>query len=259
MNYINELEMPDITKPILLFKEDDYEIYWLGLNQESAFRVNVYLVKSGEEAVIIDPGNRNFFEPIKKEVENILGDVNKVIGAVFCHQDPDVAASIVDWLDVRPDMKVITSPRTNVLLPFYGIKGEYDFFDITKDSFAFSNGKVLNFIESPFLHFPGAFSTYCPTSKFLFSGDIFAALDIEWSLIVEDFDTHKMAMDLFSKDYFACNIATRGYAMKIENLDIEAVLPQHGSILPKKFVPNAIDYLKNLECGLDIIYPYLKD
>ena len=68
-----------------------------------------------------------------------------------------------------------------------------------------------------------------------------------------------MAMDLFSKDYFACNIATRGYAMEIENLDIEAVLPQHGSILHKKFVPNAIDYLKNLECGLDIIYPYLKD
>jgi len=259
MNYINELEMPDTTKPILLFSENDYKIYWLGLNQDSAFRVNVYLVQSGDEAIIIDPGNRNFFEPIKQEVIDIIGDVNKVIGAVFCHQDPDVAASIVDWLEIRPDMKVITSPRTNVLIPFYGIKGEYDFFDITKSNFTFSNGRILEFIESPFLHFPGAFSTYCPTSKFLFSGDIFAALDIEWSLIVEDFETHKMAMDLFSKDYFASNIATRGYAMKLENVDIEAVLPQHGSILPKKFVPQAIDYLKDLQCGLDLIYPYLKD
>jgi len=257
MNYIDKLEMPDTTKPILLFEEDDYQIYWLGLNEDSAFRVNVYLIKSGDEAVIVDPGNRNFFEPIKKEVIDILGDVNKVIGAVFCHQDPDVAASIVDWLDILPDMKVITSSRTNVLLPFYGIKGEYDFFDITQE-FTFSNGKVLSFIESPFLHFPGAFTTYCNTSSFLFSGDIFAALDIEWSLIVEDFDTHKMAMDLFSKDYFASNIATRGYAMKIEDLRIEAILPQHGSIIPKKFVKNSIDYLKDLQCGLDIIYPYLK-
>jgi len=259
MNYINELEMPDTTKPILLFSEEDYQIYWLGLNQDSAFRVNVYLVKSGEEAVIIDPGNRNFFEPIKQEVKAIVGDLDKVVGAVFCHQDPDVSASIVDWLEIRPDMKVITSPRTNVLLPFYGIKGEYDFFDITKNNFVFSNGRVLEFIESPFLHFPGAFTTYCHSSKFLFSGDIFAALDIEWSLIVEDFETHKMAMDLFSKDYFASNIATRGFAMKVEKYDIEAVLPQHGSILPKIFVSQAIDYLKNLQCGLDLIYPYLKD
>jgi len=259
MNKIEELKNPDITKPILLFKEDDYEIYWLGLNQDSAFRVNVYLIKSGDEAVIVDPGNRNFFEPIKNEVINILGTTDKVIGAIFCHQDPDVSASIVDWLDIRPDMKVITSPRTNVLLPFYGTKGEYDFFDITKNDFIFSNGKSLSFIPAPFLHFPGAFTTYCNTSKFLFTGDIFAALDIEWSLIVEDFETHKMAMDLFSKDYFASNIATRGYAMKIENLDIEAVLPQHGSILPKKFVKDGIEYLRDLQCGLDLIYPYLKD
>ena len=259
MNYINKLETPDTSRPILLCEEDDYQIYWLGLNQESAFRVNVYLIKSGEEAVIVDPGNRNFFEPIKQEVENILGDLNKVIGAVFCHQDPDVAASVVDWLEILPDMQVITSPRTNVLLPFYGIKGEYQFFDITKENFVFTNQKELEFIESPFLHFPGAFSTYCPKSKFLFSGDIFAALDIEWSLIVEDFNEHKMAMDLFSKDYFASNIATKGYALKLEDYDISAILPQHGSIIPQKFVKDSIDYLKDLQCGLDLIYPYLKD
>ena len=154
---------------------------------------------------------------------------------IFCHQDPDVAASITDWLELNPDIKVMTTPRTNVLLPFYG-KSEYQFFDVTEKEFVFKTGNKLRFIESPFLHFPGAFTTYDETSKFLFSGDIFAALDIEWSLVVEDFNIHKMAMDLFSKDYFASNIATKGYAMKIEPMDIEAILPQHGSIIPKKFV-----------------------
>ena len=259
MNNIENLKNPDTSKPILLFKEKDYEIYWLGLNQESAFRVNVYLIKSGNEAIIVDPGNRNFFKPVKNEVVDILGSTEKVIGAIFCHQDPDVAASIIDWLDIRPDMKILTTPRTNVLLPFYGTKGDYNFFDVTQNDFIFSNGKKLKFIEAPFLHFPGAVTTYCPTSKFLFSGDIFAALDIEWSLIVEDFEEHKMAMDLFSKDYFACNIATKGFALKIENVDIDAILPQHGSIIPKKFVKDSINYLKNLKCGLDLIYPQLKN
>ena len=257
MNKIETLKNPDTTKPILLFENNDFEIYWLGLNEESAFRVNVYLIKSADEAIIVDPGNRNFFEPIKKEVIDIMGSTDKVVGAIFCHQDPDVSASIVDWLEIKPDLKVLTTPRTNVLLPFYGIKGEYNFFDVTQNDFVFSNGRKIKFIEAPFLHFPGAFATYSPDAKFLFSGDIFAALDIEWSLIVEDFETHKMAMDLFSKDYFPCNKATKGFALKIEKLEIEAILPQHGSIIPKKFVKDAIEYLKNLKCGLDLIYPNL--
>ena len=258
MNNIDKLENIDTSKPVLLFNKDEFEIYWLGLNEDSAFRVNVYLIKSGDEAIIVDPGNRNFFKPVKKEVIKIMGSINKVVGAIFCHQDPDVAASIIDWLEIKPDMKVLTTPRTNVLLPFYGIKGEYDFFDVTQNDFVFSNGKVLKFIESPFLHFPGAFTTYSPDAKFLFSGDIFAALNIEWSLVVKDFEMHKMAMDLFSKDYFPCNKATKGFALKIEKFEIDAILPQHGSIIPKKFVKDAIEYLKELKCGLDLIYPDLE-
>ena len=50
-------------------------------------------------------------------------------------------------------MKVITTPRTNVLLPFYGIKKDYDFFDVTKEEFVFKNQKTLSFIESPFFTF----------------------------------------------------------------------------------------------------------
>jgi flavorubredoxin len=257
MDKIENLKNADTSKPILLFKEDSHKIYWLGLQEESAFRVNVYLIVSGDEAIIVDPGNKAFFPFIKQEIDSICGS-DKVVGMIFCHQDPDVAASITDWLELNPDIKVMTTPRTNVLLPFYG-KSEYQFFDVTEKEFVFKTGKKLRFIESPFLHFPGAFTTYDETSKFLFSGDIFAALNIEWSLVVEDFTTHQMAMDLFSKDYFASNIATKGYARKIETMDIEAILPQHGSIIPKKFVKDSIEYLKNLKCGLDLIYPYLDD
>jgi len=255
-NRINELKDVDTSKQVLLYQDEKHEIYWLGLNEDSAFRVNVYLIKSGDEAIIIDPGNVNFFEPIKKEIDNICG-ADKVVGMILCHQDPDVAASMDNWLDFNSEILVMTTPRTNVLLPFYG-KSNYKFFDVTQNEFEFKTGKKLKFIEAPFLHFPGAFTTYDKTSKFLFTGDIFAALNIEWDLVVKDFETHKMAMDLFSKDYFASNIATKGYAMKIENLDIEAILPQHGSIIPKQFVKDAINYLKELKCGLDLIYPYLK-
>ena len=92
----------------------------------------------------------------------------------------------------------------------------------------------------------------------LFSGDIWAALDIEWNLLVEDFDEHQMNMDLFHVDYMASNIAARGYVRRLDGINIEAILPQHGSIIPQQFVGDALEYLNTLQCGLDIVYSDLK-
>ena len=120
--------------------------------------------------------------------------------------------------------------------------------------YQFKSGNKLKFVEAPFLHFSGAFTTYDMVSKFLFSGDIWAALDLDWKLIVEDWELHTMNMDLFNVDYMASNVAARGFVKRLDGLDIEAILPQHGSIISKNYVKEAIDYLYNLKCGTDIIY-----
>ena len=61
-------------------------------------------------------------------------------------------------------------------------------------------------------------------------------------------------MDLFHIDYMASNKAAVGYVKRLEGKKILAILPQHGSIIDKENIQNAIDYLIDLRCGLDIIY-----
>lgn len=180
-----------------------------------------------------------------------------IVGLILCHQDPDVAASMYDWLKFKPELKILSSARTNVLLPYYGIS-EYDFYDVglvNESKFKFFNGIELQFIEAPFLHFPGAFTTYDPVSKFLFSGDVWAAIDIDFKFIVDNFSDHTLKLDLFHIDYMASNIATRNFAKKLADYNIDSIVPQHGAIIPLQFVDDAIEYLKDLRCGLDIIYP----
>ncbi|WP_345991359.1 MBL fold metallo-hydrolase [Sulfurimonas sp. HSL-1716] len=241
---------------ILLFDSPDHKIYWMGIEEETAFRCNVYLIQDGDEYLLVDPGSRIYHEELRRRVADII-EPEKVTGLILSHQDPDVAASMVDWLGVNPRMLIYTSTRTNVLLPYHG-KKEYDFYNISlQNEYRFKSGRTLKFIESPFLHFPGAFTTLDITSHMLFSGDIWAALDTDWNLVVNDFEAHKSNMDLFHIDYMASNIASRGYAKKIENEHIEAILPQHGSIISNKNISDAMEYLKNLKCGLDIIYSEL--
>ena len=245
-----EIDLEQITQ---LYKEGDHAIYWLGIDDETAFRCNVYLIRDAQNYLIVDPGSRSYFKQIYSRVSQITDPLN-VTGLIICHQDPDVAASMIDWLEVNPDLTICSSTRTNVLLPHYG-KSDYNFYNISENpTFVFESGRELQFIEAPFLHFPGAFTTYDPVSKFLFSGDIFAALDTSWKLIVKDFEAHRMNLDLFHVDYMASNVAARGFVRKLEGIAIEAILPQHGSIITKKDVDAALDYLNNLQCGIDLIY-----
>jgi len=245
-----EIDLEHIT---CLYEEEDYKVFWLGIDNETAFRCNVYLIKSGNEALIIDPGSRGFFEQVKRRALEVAS-IDEIKGLILCHQDPDVSASMIDWLDLKEDLQIISSDRANVLLPHYG-KDDYTYYSINaRDVFTFANGKELEFIEAPFLHFPGAFATYDRTSKFLFSGDIWAALDIEWNLVVDDFKSHINNMNLFHIDYMASNIATRGFVNKIEDKEIDGILPQHGSIINKINVVNALNYLRELKCGTDIVY-----
>ncbi len=247
----------DVEKITCLYEEKDYQIFWLGIDNKTAFRCNVYMIKSGNEALIVDPGSRGFFEQVKKRALEIAS-IDEIKGLILCHQDPDVSASMIDWLDLKENLIIYSSDRTNVLLPHYG-KEDYSYYSINQEStYTFENGHVLEFVEAPFLHFPGAFTTYCKTSRFLFSGDIWAALDSEWNLVVDDFETHSNNMDLFHIDYMASNIAAQGFVNKIEDKEIAAILPQHGSIINKKNVENALNYLRELRCGTDIIYGDLR-
>jgi flavorubredoxin len=81
---------------------------------------------------------------------------------------------------------------------------------------------------------------------------------MDWRLVVEDFSRHELKLSLFHIDYMASNLAARGFIERIRGIDIKAILPQHGSIIPQKFIPKAKHYLENLKCGLDLIYPSLR-
>lgn len=243
----------DLRAPTVLFEDGEHAVFWLGIAEETAFRCNVYLVRDGDDAILIDPGSRRYYAQVRQRVAQIM-DPQRITGMVLCHQDPDVAASMVDWLDLSPSARVISSARTHVLLPHYG-RLVYPAVDVVdQPTLTLAGGGTLRFVEAPFLHFPGAFVTYDCVSGFLFSGDIWAALDLNWRLTVESFEEHAVAMDLFHLDYMASNVAARGFVSRIDGLDIRSILPQHGSIIGSGHVPAALDYLRNLQCGLDIIY-----
>ncbi|PJA31327.1 MAG: MBL fold metallo-hydrolase [Zetaproteobacteria bacterium CG_4_9_14_3_um_filter_53_7] len=249
----------DISKtdaPVALFEKSGHANYWLGNTESTAFRTNTYLIRDGERAWIVDPGNRALFEQVREWVTKIMPP-QEITGLIVCHQDPDVAASMVDWLELNPDLKVYTSPRTQVLLPYYG-RSDYDYVNVEEHPLLeLTGGGVLRFVPAPFLHFAGAFATYDAVSKSLFTGDVFASLEAGNALWAESFDELAGGMELFHAEYMGSNIATRGFVGRLSGLEISSLLPQHGSLIGGDLVAHALRWLNTLQCGTDLIYPHL--
>lgn len=242
-----------LDRPVLLYEGNGRTVYWVGSVEETNFRCNAYLFLSGEEAYLIDPGSKWHFPQVRDRVGQVV-DPARVTHIIVHHQDPDLCASIPDWLALNPDIEVLTNSRAAVLIPHYGFDGDrVRCVDGLRQPLG--GGGELRFVAAPFMHFPGAFVTYDTGSGYLFSGDIFAAVSGDWQLFADDFDSHAGFMELFHIDYMAGNKALRGFVASVQDLEIRAILPQHGSIIRGCDVSKALGWLANLKCGLDLIYP----
>jgi len=244
-------------KDALLISETTKQaIYWLPSSEDSAFRSNAYLVVSGGEALLHDPGGAPFFPRIRAMVDEIVG-MEALKALAFSHQDPDVTGSLPLWLGELPELQILTSPRTHILLEEFVVESYARVDSVQGSRFNFGDGASLLCVEAPFLHSPASVVYLDEVEGNLFSGDIWGAVDIDRKHVVEDLTSHVGALDIFHLDYMASSIACRGFCRRLEGLKIERICPQHGAILQGPAVPAALEYLQQLMPGLDLIYPDL--
>ena len=241
----------DFTQAIEIAKG----IYWIGMYlPNDPFQCHPYFIENGKDSILVDPGSMLEFDAVVRKI-NSISDMKHIRYIILHHQDPDLAASVpeMEKLIDRHDLQIITHSRMVPLVKHYLIQSDY--YEIDKHDHQLKCGDLeLHFITTPYCHSPGAFVTYEPQTKTLFSGDIFGGIEESWEFFAED-DYFEKARQFYaeympSRDIF-------NYALnKIEALDMELIAPQHGSIIKKAQIPALIEQMKALECGLYIEKEY---
>ncbi|MCP4657587.1 MAG: MBL fold metallo-hydrolase [bacterium] len=246
----------DYSRPVAL-RTGEHSVYWVGSQEESAFRCNAYLLVDGDFRILIDPGSAlHHFPQVRARVEQVVPP-ESISHVVVHHQDPDLCDSLPQWLEINPEITLVTTPRARVLLPYYGFSPDVRWLDVSpNDSTTLELPHTsLLFVTAPFLHFPEAFVTYDEAGRFLFSGDVGAAVEQDWQLVASDWERHWRSMVPFHIFYMASHRALKGFIDKIELFPLDALCPQHGSIMPGELAGKALAQLKELPCGIDLLYP----
>ena len=242
----------------ILYEDDEHKFIWLGSEgkyRKGAVQTMQYLIIDRDRGVLLDPGGVHLFSRVVTAVSQFIS-VDKIDTIFFSHQDPDVSSGIALWLGITT-AKVYISSLWIRFMPHFGIVDISRMTPIPDKgmSIALPSGAKMRCIPSHFMHSPGQFGLYDERSRILFSGDIGAAVFDEHNEtdFVEDFNKHVPLIEGFHMRYMAANKIVKRWAESIRRLNPDMIAPQHGAIYRGEHVNNFLNWLSNLQCGIDYI------
>jgi len=225
-------------------------VWWVGRALPGdPFQCHAYLIEHGDESVLIDPGGPLVLDTVLEKVARVV-PFDRVRWFVCHHQDPDITAGLprLDAMVSRSDAAIVTHWRAQALIRHFGIDLPYYLVD-EHDWVLDLGGRRLRFVFTPYLHFPGAFTTFDEQTGTLFSSDLFGGFTDEWRLVAEDI-SHFEAIRPFHEHYMPSREILAAGMATLARLPISLVAPQHGALIPEPLVAPVIEQLENLDCGL---------
>ena len=236
------------------------DIYWIGyVIPNDPFQCHVYLIKNGEESILIDPGSMITFPVVLEKITSLipLRDIKYII---MHHQDPDIVGcyTTLEKLFPKGERYIVTHWRTEMLLKHY--QWETPFYLINENEWKLKAGnRKLEFVFTPYAHFPGAFCTYDKKSKILFSSDLFGGLTPKFELFAKSVDEYFEYAKIFHEHYIPSKEVLNYAINKIEKKSPVIIAPQHGSIIKKDLIKPFFNKLKKLNCGFYLMDDYISD
>jgi flavorubredoxin len=230
------------------------------VNTVGGIQSNQFLVVHDGHAAVIDPGGDLTYAGLYAHLNDMIlvKDLDYVIAS---HQDPDIISSLSKWI-VGTDCKVVISRLWQRFIPHLCRTAKACTLDervipIPDEGMTIRIGNSpLVAVPAHFLHSEGNFQFYDPVSKILFSGDLGASIinGHDVSKPVDNFERHIPLMKQFHERYMSSNKVCRYWANMARGLDIDWIVPQHGlSFKGKETVNHFIDWVEDLECGIDLM------
>ncbi len=225
--------------------------WWVGhVLQEDSFQCHAYLIEQGDQSVLIDPGSLLTFPDTLRKIEHIL-PFDHIRYFICHHQDPDIAASLplINARVTRNDCAILCHGRAAALLKHY--KLDIPFLLVGEDlNWQLSlPDRQLEFIFTPYAHFPGAFCSFDKSTGVLFSSDLFGGFTEDFALYAED-ESYFEAMRPFHEHYMPSSSILQHALTALKKYPVQQIMPQHGSIIPQHLVEPIFSRLMELDCGL---------
>ncbi len=217
---------------------------------------NAYLVEGTKKTVLIDAVDPDMEHILLYQLKN----TDKIDYVVSLHAEQDHSGAIPAVLAKYPQAKVITSQKAKSMLMDLLHIPEQSIITVADGETLELGGKTLEFIYTPWVHWPETMVAYLQEEKILFSCDFFgshiASSDI---FVVDEARVYEAAKRYFAEIMLPFRGAIIAKNMdKLSKYDIQMIAPSHGQIYdnPKMIMDAYRQWLDDKPKNL-VVLPYV--
>ena len=190
---------------------------------------NSYLVRGSEKVALVDTVDPSLTPVLLSRLEDLA--VTTLDYVVANHAEQDHSGSLPDVVARFPMAKIVTTAKgKKMLIDLLGLRE--DAFVTVEDGERLSLGdKTLQFIHTPWVHWPETMVTYLPEDRILFSCDFFGSHLATSSLYIED--TARLceaAKAYYAQVMMPFRAAIRKNLEKLTPYTIDLIAPSHGPV-----------------------------
>lgn len=190
---------------------------------------NAYLVQGSEKTALIDTVDPDKGQVLIQNLKTVRPE--RIDYLISNHAEQDHSGCIPTILELHPETMVVTNAKCKAMLMDH-LHVPEDRFIVVKDRETLSLGdKTLEFILTPWVHWPETMVTYLREDKILFPCDFFGAHRAASNLFV----TKESKVYYGAKRYYAeimmpFRTIIQKHLKTLENYDIEIIAPSHGPV-----------------------------
>jgi flavorubredoxin len=191
---------------------------------------NSYIVRGSEGVAIMDTVKKEFSDDFFRRLESLC-EYDEIKYIVLHHLEPDHSGALEELMKRAPKAQLIISNRAVMMLK--GIIKKDVLFETANTGKKISLGdKTIEFLSTPFLHWPDTMSSYLHEEQVLFSGDVFGSHYYDERLFDDEVGDFSYAFKYYYEHIMR---PFKQYVLEALNLynrfDIKTIAPLHGPIL----------------------------
>ena len=221
------------------------DLYWVGGDDHrlSLFE-NIHPIPRGvsynsyllldEKTVLFDTVDWSIGRQFLENVQAVLNGRN-LDYLVINHMEPDHGASIEEIILRYPDVKIISTEKSFMLMRQFGFNIDGRIEEVSEgDTKSFGKHEVT-FIAAPMVHWPEAMVTFDNTNGVLFSADAFGSFGaLDGKLFNDEVDFERDWID-DARRYYTNIVGKYGphvqsLLKKASGIDIKMICPLHGPV-----------------------------
>jgi len=218
---------------------------------------NAYLIKGREKTALLDTVDPTKEHELLANLEKM--GVKNIDYVISHHAEQDHSGAIPTILKTYPEAKVVTNPKCKSMLTDLLLIPDDKFITVDDGETLSLGDKTLEFVYTPWVHWPETMVTFLREDKILFSCDFFGShLATSDLFVIDEAMVYESAKRYYAEIMMPFRTPIRKNLEKIKDLDIRLIAPSHGPVYNKpEFILDAYrdwvsDQVKN-----EVIIPYV--